>query len=164
MGSPTLTAVVFSMLVGQQLFSAFGNGNAAGPKKKSARICEPQPTAKFVGNRSICTFTKKEDIKIDRIPKIIYHFNCNCPKNRCSERDDYRCFQVKVPMQVSVAAWNAKRKLTTLYVNTSCVCATSLSMQSNNTERILDDNDKKKAWKDVNGTTRIDVDKTPDQL
>lgn len=164
MWSPTLTAVLFSVLVGQQLFFASGNGNAADPDKKSASICEPQPTAEFVGNRSTCPFTMKVDIKIDRIPKKIYHFNCNCPGRRCSDHDDYRCLQVKVPMQVSVAGWNAKRKLTFLDVNTSCVCAASKSKRPDTTVRILDDKDKRKVSKRVNGTTIIDVDETPDQL
>lgn len=164
MWSPTLTAVLFSVLVGQQLFFASGNGNAADPDKKSASICEPQPTAEFVGNRSTCPFTMKVDIKIDRIPKKIYHFNCNCPGRRCRDRDDYRCLQVKVPMQVSVAGWNAKRKLTFLDVNTSCVCAAPISEIAPTSVRILDEKDKKKVLKHVNNTTRIDIKETPDQL
>lgn len=164
MWSPTLTAVLFSVLLGQQLFCASGNRNAADPNKNSVSICKPKLTAKLIGSRSTCTFTMKEDYNFRRVPSKIYHYNCNCPEKRCSDSDDYRCTQLKEKMQVSTAAWNAKTTIISVSVNTSCVCAAPRSKEPYQTDRTLDENGDKKVRKDVNGTTRIDVGETRDQL
>ncbi|KAH8030115.1 hypothetical protein HPB51_006547 [Rhipicephalus microplus] len=162
-----LAAVLFSALVGQHVFSASGNNKkTADSYKTSARTCRPNLKADYVGNRSICTFTRKEDSKVGRVPEKIYHLNCNCPVSRCSDRDDYRCVQVKEKMQVSFPIRNShlvSKKYVT--VNSSCVCAASKgTIAVLNDDRPLDENGNKEILKEVNGTIKIKVDETPDSL
>lgn len=154
MWSPTLRTILFIVLSGHRVIT---NEDPGDPSNKSAKICKPRPTVQFLGGRSICTFTMKEDIDFRRVPKKIRHYSCNCPSSRCSDLDDYRCVQVRETLQVSVQGFNARTTLKSVTVNTSCVCAATWSQNSVTlSDRPLDEQRrKKKVPKDPEGITRL---------
>ncbi|KAL1433704.1 hypothetical protein MTO96_012241 [Rhipicephalus appendiculatus] len=153
MWSPTLTTLLFIALIGQQLVSATGSANAADPYNQSGGICKPSRNCDPIGNRSACKFTMTEDYDPNRIPSMIYHFSCNSPDSLCpnctNTCGDYRCFQIKIKLQVAYRTFNTFQGCYTkaaalqedtgiqgfdeqtasppVEVNASCVCATSVS-------------------------------------
>ncbi|KAL1433702.1 hypothetical protein MTO96_012239 [Rhipicephalus appendiculatus] len=160
MWSPTLTTLLIIALFGQQLVSGTGSANAADPYNQSGTICKPRPNDDTIGERSTCPFTITEDCDPKRIPSIIYHFSCNSPTSRCTNRGDYRCVQIKRMLQVAYRISNTVQgfytKTATLQedtkiqgfdeetasspveVNASCVCATSRSeLGDPGTDRIM---------------------------
>nr|XP_054924879.1 uncharacterized protein LOC126527725 [Dermacentor andersoni] len=97
--------------------------------KGATGVCAPQAHSFGVGDRSTCTFSKIVDIDEQRIPPAIPSVRCKCPGSLCSSRGDFRCVEVKDPIQVS---YRSLKSPTTLYnktidVTTSCVCAMSRS-------------------------------------
>lgn len=97
--------------------------------KAATGICAPQPQSFGVGGRSTCTFTKVVDIDQQRIPPAIPTVRCKCPGSLCSSRGDFRCVEVKDPIQVSYRSSKSPTALfnKTIDVVTSCVCAMSRS-------------------------------------
>uniref|UniRef100_A0A6M2D4Q8 Putative conserved secreted protein fat body overexpressed n=1 Tax=Rhipicephalus microplus TaxID=6941 RepID=A0A6M2D4Q8_RHIMP len=95
-------------------------------------VCEPQPQSFGVGGRSTCTFSKIVDIDQHRIPPAIPTVKCKCPGNLCSSRGDFRCVDVKDPIQVSYRSSKSPTAFfnKTIDVTTSCVCAMSRSGSS----------------------------------
>lgn len=159
--SATLGAVLFAVFVGLQLVN--GTGNA----KQGSRICKPQPYGATLGERSTCPFIVTEDKDFKRVPGIIYHFSCNCPTSRCSDREDYRCVQVRRSLQVQVQKFTSVKTILlnrVVQVNASCVCAVSKTkgpQQFN--DRPLDENKRKKLPGPVEGVTHIHVNDTADE-
>ncbi|KAH7975653.1 hypothetical protein HPB52_004038 [Rhipicephalus sanguineus] len=160
--SATLAAFLFAVLFGQQFVSGTGNAN------EGASICEPRPSGSTLGERSTCPFTVTEDKVFKRVPATIYHFSCNCPTNRCSDRDDYRCVQVRKALEVSVERFSTVKTVVqkkVVQVNASCVCATSKTgVPVPLADRPLDENKDKKAPQDVEGITHIHVNDTVDEF
>ncbi|KAH6922734.1 hypothetical protein HPB50_018350 [Hyalomma asiaticum] len=143
MWSPTLTTILFIVLSGHRVISTTENPGEI--SNSSAKICKPRPTVQFLGGRSTCTFTVKEDIDFRRVPKKLRHFSCNCPTSRCSDLDDYHCVQVKETLQVSIQGFNRRPTLKSVTVNASCVCAAPWSQQSASlSDRPLDEKGIKK--------------------
>lgn len=163
MWSPTLTTIIFIVLSGHRVIST--TENPGDISNSSAKICEPKPTVQFLGARSICPFTVKEDIDFRRVPKKLRHFSCNCPSSRCRDLGDYRCVQVNETLQVSVQVFNGKTTLKSVTVNTSCVCAATFSRTSATlSDRPLDEKRrKKKVPKDPEGVIRIAFNESTDQ-
>lgn len=159
--SATLGAVLFAVLVGLQF--VYGTVNA----KQGSRTCKPQPSGDTLGERSTCPFIVTEDKDFKRVPATIYHFSCNCPTSRCTDRDDYRCVQVRKLLQVSVQRFNPVKTIVqkkVVQVNASCVCATSKTEGPVElADRPLDDNKDKKPPLPVEGVTHIRVNGTVDE-
>ncbi|KAH6923134.1 hypothetical protein HPB50_023468 [Hyalomma asiaticum] len=97
--------------------------------KAATAVCAPQPQSFGVGGRSTCTFSKVVDIDQQRIPPAIPTVRCKCPGSLCSSRGDFRCVEVKDPIQVSYRSSKSPTALfnKTIDVVTSCVCAMSRS-------------------------------------
>lgn len=97
--------------------------------KGATGICAPQPHSFGVGDRSTCTFSKIVDIDEHRIPPAIPSVKCKCLGSLCSTRGDFRCVEVKDPIQVSYRSLKSPTSLynKTIDVTTSCVCAMSRS-------------------------------------
>ncbi|KAH7975492.1 hypothetical protein HPB52_002123 [Rhipicephalus sanguineus] len=100
--------------------------------KGATGVCAPQPQSFGVGGRSTCTFSKIVDIDQHRIPPAIPTVKCKCPGNLCSSRGDFRCVEVRDPIQVSYRSSKSPTALfnKTIDVTTSCVCAMSRSGSS----------------------------------
>ncbi|KAL1433698.1 hypothetical protein MTO96_012235 [Rhipicephalus appendiculatus] len=162
----TVTALLFVVLFGEQLVS--GNATAPDRQKKTASICKPQPSGNTLGERSTCPFTVTEDKDFRRVPSVIYHFSCNCPASRCSDRDDYRCVQVKRPLEVQVQRFSTVKTMLqkkVVRVNASCVCATpKVQAGAPTQDRILDETGENKIPKDVEGVTKIRINDTADEF
>ncbi|KAL1433700.1 hypothetical protein MTO96_012237 [Rhipicephalus appendiculatus] len=142
--SARLAALLVAALVGRPLVFGTASATAAGPNNQVARFCKPHPNGKTIGERSTCTFTVTEDKDFNRVPAIIYHFSCNCPTGRCSDRDDYRCVQVRKPLEVQFSQFSSVRTILVkkvVEVNASCVCATPVVQAGTWTEQVdsLDD-------------------------
>lgn len=124
----------------------------------------PQPYGDTLGERSTCPFIVTEDKDFKRVPGIIYHFSCNCPTSRCSDREDYRCVQVRRPLQVQVQKFTSVKAILlkrVVQVNASCVCATSKTGEPVALgDRPLDENKHKKLPRPVEGVTHIHVNDT----
>ncbi|KAL1433701.1 hypothetical protein MTO96_012238 [Rhipicephalus appendiculatus] len=167
--SATLAALLVAALVGRPLVFGTVSATAAGPNNQVASICKPQPNGKTIGERSTCPFTVTEDNDFKRAPAIIYHFSCNCPTSRCSDREDYRCVQVRKPLEVQFSRYSSVRQVLVkkvVQVNASCVCATPVALggASRRQDRILDETGKKKTPKDVEGVIKIHINDTVDDV
>ncbi|XP_037554563.1 uncharacterized protein LOC119431167 [Dermacentor silvarum] len=110
--------------------------------KGATGICAPQPHSFGVGDRSTCTFSKVVDIDEQRIPPAIPSVKCKCPGSLCSSLGDFRCVEVKDPIQVSYRSLKSPTAFynKTIDVTTACVCAMSRSASAKSTGlfRILD--------------------------
>lgn len=159
--SATLAAFLFAVLFGQQFVSGTGNSN------EGASICKPRPSGDTLGERSTCPFTVTEDKDFKRVPKIIYHFSCNCPTGLCSDLGDYRCVQVKKALDVSVERFSTVKTVIqkkVVQVNASCVCATTkVGVGVTPYRRTLDENKDKKPPRPGEDVTHIHVNDTVDE-
>ncbi|KAL1478659.1 hypothetical protein MTO96_034929 [Rhipicephalus appendiculatus] len=126
---PSLTMTLL-LLITVALTFVVNPGSAS--FKGATGVCEPQPQSFGIGGRSTCTFSKIVDIDEHRIPPAIPTVKCKCPGNLCNSRGDFRCIEVKDPIQVSYRSTKSPTAFfnKTIDVTTSCVCAMSRSGSS----------------------------------
>lgn len=97
-----------------------------------ASACEADPTARNIGDRATCTYTRSVDRDDSRIPPEIPMVKCRCRDSLCRDLGDFRCKEVREKILVAYrkGAGSLEYQNKTFEVTTACVCAANRSVKT----------------------------------
>lgn len=84
-----------------------------------------------IGDRSSCTFIRREDVDDKRVPRVLPIVQCRCRGTRCSNMGDFTCQETRTTFEVAYPGgsgcndWEYKN----VTLTTGCVCATPRSVR-----------------------------------